>query len=165
MKMDPHEKLIAGSVIEFMNKKFGIKPKIIVKKKDSKGWIGDVVLNDNSVNGNKFYLHVAPGTSYRYMISTMLHELTHVKQISKGELLPTKDWKGIQWKKKPYISVKDYNKLMKTRDIKVYESLPWEKEARANQKKLLKVFFKSPEWNNLRGKSDTMDYVMDNIDY
>jgi hypothetical protein len=95
LKMKPHEKLLVNAIVEFMRKKFGITSKIIIKKKENDRLYGDVVLNDNSLNKNKFYLHFNPNQSYTLIIKSLLHELTHIKQISKGELKPTTDFKNL----------------------------------------------------------------------
>ena len=50
LKMKSHEKLLVSGVIEFMRKKFGFKSKIIVKKKENSALLGDISLNDNSLN-------------------------------------------------------------------------------------------------------------------
>jgi len=149
LKMKPHEKLIVNSVIEFMKSKLKFDAKIIVKKKENRGLVGDVVLNDNSLNKNKFYLHVSSTQSITNMIQTLIHELTHVKQISRKELKPSDDYKMILWKNKPFISVKEYKKLM--RKINEYNKLPWELEAHTNMTKLYKPFLNSSQWKSLSG--------------
>ena len=145
LKLKPHESLIVKSVVSFMTDKFGINPKIIVKKKEKTGLIGDISLNSNSVNNNKFYLHFNPNQSYKRIIQSMIHELTHVKQVSKNELLPNKYYITILWKGKEYITVKDYNKLMKL-DVTSYVKLPWEVEANQNMKSLYSTFINSKHW-------------------
>jgi hypothetical protein len=162
LKLKPYEKLIVNSVVSFMRDKFGINPKIIVKKKEKKGLIGDISLSDTSVKGGKFYLHFNPNQSYKMIIKSLIHELTHVKQVSKGELLPNKDYTSILWKGKEYITVKDYNKLMKKSPTD-YTKLPWEVEANNNMRGLYTQFINSKWWKGLRGKDQTLDYIMDNI--
>jgi hypothetical protein len=92
----------------------------------------------------------------------MLHELTHVKQVVKNELLPNKDYTAILWKGKEYITAKEYGKLMKS-DINSYMKLPWEIEADTNMKNLYPTFINSKYWNGLKGKDATLDYIIDNI--
>jgi hypothetical protein len=162
LKMKSHESLIVKSVISFMMDKYGFNAKIIVKKKDKMGMIGDISLNSNSVDGNKFYLHFNPNQSYQRIIQAMIHELTHVKQVSKKELLPNKDYTAILWKGKEYITAKDYGKLMKS-DVGSYMKLPWEVEAYSNMKSLYPQFVKSKYWLGLKGKDTTLDYIIDNI--
>jgi DNA polymerase III epsilon subunit-like protein len=79
----------------YISKVITSKRKVIVKKKNSKTMIGDVVLNDNSLNNNKFYLHFNPNQSIAMMIQSLIHELTHIKQISHKELKPSGDYKTI----------------------------------------------------------------------
>ena len=162
MKMKPHESLMVKSVVDFMMGKYGFNAKIIVKKKERAGLIGDISLSSTSVDGNKFYLHFNPNQSYQRIIQTMIHELTHVKQVSKGELLPNKDYTTILWKGKEYITAKDYGKLMKS-NLAEYMKLPWEVEAVSNMKSLYPQFIKSKHWLELKGKDTTLDYIIDNI--
>jgi hypothetical protein len=162
LKMKPHETLMVKAVVEFMMDKFNFKAKIIVKKKDKVGMIGDISLNSNSVDGNKFYLHFNPNQSYKRIIQAMIHELTHVKQVSKRELLPNKDYTAILWKGKEYITAKEYGKLMKS-DVASYRKLPWEIEAEGNMNGLYSSFIGSKYWKGLKGKDETMDFIIDNI--
>ena len=92
----------------------------------------------------------------------MIHELTHVKQVVKKELLPNKEYSAILWKGKEYINAKDYGKLMKS-DIASYVKLPWEMEADTNMKNLYSTFINSKYWKDLKGKDATLDYIIDNI--
>lgn len=162
LKLKPYETLMVKSVVAFMMDKFGFKAKIIVKKKDKVGLIGDISLSSTSVDGNKFYLHFNPNQSYERIITAMIHELTHVKQVSKKELLPNKDYTSIMWKGKDYITVKDYNKLMKS-NVGEYMKLPWEMEANKNMRSLYPQFINSKYWKELKGKDTTLDYIIDNI--
>ena len=162
LKLKPHEALIVKSVVSFMVDKYNFKAKIIVKKKDKVGVIGDISLNTNSVDNNKFYLHFNPNQSYTRIIQSMIHELTHVKQVSKRELLPNKDYTAIMWKGKEHINAKNYNKLMKS-NIGEYIKLPWEVEANKNMNNLYTPFINSKYWKELKGKDATLDYIIDNI--
>jgi YesN/AraC family two-component response regulator len=162
LKMKPYEALMVKSVVSFMMDKYNFNSKIIVKKKDKTGLIGDISLNSNSVNNNKFYLHFNPNQSYKRIIQSMIHELTHVKQVAKKELLPNKDYTSILWKGKEYITAKDYNKLMKS-NPKEYVKLPWEIEANNNMNNLYSTFINSKYWKDLKGKDTTLDYIIDNI--
>lgn len=162
LKLKPYEALMVKSVVSFMMDKYKFKAKIIVKKKDKAGMIGDISLNSNSVDNNKFYLHFNPNQSYKRIIQSMIHELTHVKQVSKSELLPNKEYTSILWKGKEYITAKEYGKLMKS-DISAYRNLPWETEADTNMTSLYPMFINSKHWKDLKGKDDTLDYIIDNI--
>ena len=162
LKLKPYEALMVKSVVSFMMDKYKFKAKIIVKKKDKAGKIGDISLNSNSVDNNKFYLHFNPNQSYKRIIQSMIHELTHVKQVSKSELLPNKEYTSILWKGKEYITAKEYGKLMKS-DISAYRNLPWEMEADTNMASLYSMFINSKHWKDLKGKDGTLDYIIDNI--
>ena len=162
LKLKPYETMLVKSVVSFMMDRYGFDAKIIVKKKDATEMIGDISLNSNSVNNGKFYLHFNPNQSYRRIIQAMIHELTHVKQVSKKELLPNKDYTAIIWKGKEYINIRDYNKIMKSDHIS-YTKLPWEAEAIANMNGLYSTFINSNHWKDLKGKDATMDFIIDNI--
>jgi hypothetical protein len=158
-----HEKYIIDAVINFLKAEWDFDAKIIVKKKQNNKFIGDISLNNNSVFNNKFTLHFNPNQSYLGMINSLIHELTHIKQVSKGELRSTSDWKFLIWKDNYKISVRDYNKMMK--DFTKYKEVPWEKEAYYNMLdvSLRDKLFKSKYWINLKGKDYNLDFIIDNM--
>lgn len=156
-----YEKIIIDSVINFMKFKYNFDTNIIVKKKQNAKLIGDVILNDNSVNNNKFILHFNPNQSYNQIIKSLIHELTHIKQIFKKELKPSNDYKSLIWKNNFIIKTVDYNKIMK--DIYRYKELPWEKEAYNNMDLYYDEFINSNYWKQLKGKDINIDFIMDNI--
>ena len=160
-----HEKLIIQTVIKFMNAKFGINPKITVKKKNSTTLIGDVIMNTNSLYNNKFTVHFNPKMSYVTIIQALFHELTHVKQMSKGELGANSNWDAITWMGKEYITVTDYNKLLKGGKRDAYVKLPWEVEAIKNQhdSSLFNQWLKSPFVSKIRNKDVNVDFILDNL--
>lgn len=158
-----YEKYIIDAVIGFLKNEWDFDAKITVKKKQNNSLIGDISLNNNSVVNNKFTLHFNPNQSYLEVIKSLIHELTHVKQVHKGELKPKSDWKSIIWKDNYELTVKEYNK--KTKDFNEYKELPWEKEAYNNMldTSLRNKLFQSDYWVNLKGKDPTLDYIIDNI--
>ena len=106
LKMKPHEKLITSAIISFMVEYHNFRAQITVRKKNSKDMIGDISLTETSVEKHKFFVHVNPNQSYEQIIKSLIHELTHVKQVVKGELLPNKDYTAIKWMGDDYITVK-----------------------------------------------------------
>lgn len=160
--LKPYEKLIVGAVVAFMKDTYNFDAKIMVKKVNKVGLLGDVVLNDNSINKNKFTVQVASNQSIKFLLNSLIHELTHVKQISKGELRPSDDYKSLRWKGKHFITVKDYKSIGRV-GIEKYKQLPWEAEAYGAAEKLDDSFLKSKYWTNLKGKDPIMDQIMDNI--
>ena len=162
LKMKSHEKLMANAVVSFMNDKFNMKPTIIVKKKDKDGYGGNIVLSDTAVKKKRFYLYFNPNYSYKDIIRIMLHELTHVKQVYKGELLPSSDDKFIMWKGKEYISVTDYKRAMRKGGTE-YMNFPWEVEAEQNMKKLYNKFIRSKHWQELKGEDPKLDAIIDKL--
>jgi hypothetical protein len=162
LKLKPHEKLITSAMISFMVEHYNFRAQITVRKKNSKDMIGDISLTDTSVEKHKFFVHVNPNQSYMQIIKSLIHELTHVKQVVKGELLPNKDYTAIKWMGEEYITVKEYNQLMRKNPME-YRKLPWEVEADKAMFDLYDIFLNSNYWKSLRGKDTTMDFIMDNI--
>ena len=160
--LKPYKKMIIGSVVAFMKDKYKLNANITLKRKSNPALIGDVPMNHNSVNKNKFTVHWNPNYSTEYLIKILIHELTHVKQISKKELQPAPDYKSIYWKGKEFITVRDYNKLIK-KDRNSNRKLPWEIEADTNMKKLYSEFLNSSYWKGMYGKDVTLDYLIDNL--
>jgi len=75
-----------------------------------------------------FYIDLYGGQDLSNLIKTLFHEITHVKQFSKRELVydqPYDSWKGKKYKSNEC----EYNR-------------PWEKEARKMEKKLFEKFVK-----------------------
>ena len=163
--LKPYEKIMANAVVEFFKKKSNVDGQIIVKHKPSDKYIGDIRLNDTTVNKNKFIVFFDKEQGTRMAIKALFHELTHVKQVNKKELLPNDDYTAIDWNGKEFITVKDYNKVLKKaqHDPKEYNSLPWEKEAIDSSDDLLNDFIGSPEWTAMKGKDKTLDAIIDNI--
>lgn len=162
-RIKKYEKLLINAVVNFLKDEWEFDAKITVKKKQNENLIGDISLNNNSVNNNKFTVHFNPNQSYIEIIKSLIHELTHVMQVSKGHLKPSDNWKSIIWKGDYVLDVKDYKKMM--RNFNEYKQLPWEKEAYDNMSdaKLRGRLFDSKYWNELRGKDDTLDYIINNI--
>jgi hypothetical protein len=157
-----HDALLIRAIVHFMKKEISIpNVKITIKRKDKQMSFGDVVMNDNSVNKNKFTVHWNPNQSKRMMIQSLIHELTHVKQIAKKELQPGPDYKSLYWKGKEYITVRELKKKMK--NVGDYMKLPWEKEAYGNMKPLYNKFLKSKQWEDLKCKDPNLDYIIQNI--
>jgi hypothetical protein len=75
---------------------------------------------------NKFFITIGKHLSKADQVSTMIHELVHLKQYARGELKATVD--GFRWNgRKPY-------------PYKNYERSPWEKEAFFLEEEILAEF-------------------------
>lgn len=159
-KLKNWEKLLVKSIVDYAKTTFNFNAKIIVKKKSKNNLLGDISLSNASVNNNTFTLHYNPNQSLDMQIQTLIHELTHVKQVVRGELLPTDDWKGIKWKGKLFITVAE---LKKIKSISDYKALPWEAEAYANMKVYDKKYKSSTFFKQLVGKDKTLDYIIQNL--
>lgn len=157
----PYEKAINNAILNFCKEEFGFDAKITFRKTSGNKFIGDVVLNDNSLNHNKFTVHYNSKYGYSARFKIMFHELTHVKQISNGELRPSDDWKSLLWKDDFEISVIEYKKVMK-KGPEQYNLLPWEVEAIRNQKdkSLLDKFLQSSYLKDLKGSDVTIDAIL-----
>lgn len=163
LRVKPHEKLLIDAVINFFKNQWNFKAKVIVKKKDNDNQIGDISLSDAAVNRHKFTLHFNPNQSTLYLIKTLIHELTHINQVVKGELRPNDTWDKILWKDDFSITLKEFRKT--TKNFKEYSNLPWEVEAYKNQKdkSLLNKLLRSSYWKELKGKDATLDFIIDNL--
>jgi hypothetical protein len=159
--MKPHDKLLMGALTSFMKNTLNFSAKVTVKKKSSNSLFGDLSLSRASIGG-KITVHYNPNASYEMQLKSLIHELIHAKQVVKGELKPSDDWKELVWKGKSIISVKDYNKFQK-KDINQYKNLPWEKEAYEGMDKYYRMFLKSKEFNNLTNKDPNLDYIISNL--
>lgn len=160
-KMKDYEKLLVASLSKFMQDKLGFNARITIKKKNSTSLFGDLVLSPSAMKG-KITLHYNPNQGWGETLKSLAHELIHAKQVVKGELKPSKDWKSVVWGGKEY-PVRDLNKMVKDRDIKSYKNLPWEKEAYDGMNKYYKMFMNSKYWDNLSGKDPSLDYILSNL--
>lgn len=157
----PYEKLYINSIVEFMKSKLGFEASISVRKKQNAKFFGDISLNNNSVKNHKFTVHFNPNATFYTIITSLIHELTHVKQVVKGELKPAEDYKSIIWNDDYVLTVREYNKAMK--NFKTYSELPWEAEAYANMKPMHDEFISSKYWLDLKGRDANLDFIIDNI--
>ena len=78
--------------------------------------------------GRKFKLSIKKGLSIYELISTLCHEMVHVKQYAKGELRWCNKTSNRMWKKKVYNDI-------------AYDDQPWEKEAYKLEPKMAIDFF------------------------
>lgn len=95
--------------------------------------------------------------SLKYVLKSIIHELTHIKQVQYGQLAT--DGISILWEGVPVISVNQYNSLKRS-DWAVYSELPFEKEAFANSEELFNLYVSSPYFKDLANSEDTsVSYV------
>ena len=155
-KISTWQKLYRQSIVDFFFRKYKLKATIKYKPIKSKKFFGDVVLNNDSINKHIFTLRYNPDSGFEYMLMSILHELTHVKQTIKKHL--SVDDKGtiILWKGKKVILVNDYKNIK----YDEYKQLPWEVEAIKLSKSLPEEFYKSPEYLSLEGKDKSLDYII-----
>lgn len=89
---------------------------------------------DNNRQPRKFVIsiHIPPKVTLRYIISTLAHEMVHVKQFVKNELidLPSTDYNVSVFKNKKY----NLNRVG-------YYDQPWEIEAYGRERGLTREYF------------------------
>lgn len=150
-------KKLYEAFLEFLQDyyKTNINVEILFRKPNTKkffGWIDLIGLS------NKKYKIIV-----EHQLSGVLgkigHEFTHIKQFLDGNLGYSIDEVHILWKKKEYITVKEYNNI---NDFATYSKLPWEAEAYKMQDKLPGLFLKSKQFKDIQGTDSTIDYLMDN---
>jgi hypothetical protein len=156
-KLKPHEKLLFNAYIDFLQEyyKTNINLEISFRKPNTRklfGWIDLIGLQ------NKKYKIIVEYKPYG-MLGTVGHEFTHIHQFLRGDLGYSKDEKYILWNKKEFITVKEYSKI---NDFATYKKIPWEAEAYKMQDKLPGLFLKSKQFKNLKGKNETLDFLIDN---
>lgn len=97
---------------------------------------GYIILLDKPCNSRMFNIIISDNLSYKMTISTLAHEMIHVKQFARGEL----NWKHspiIIWKNTSFNENYNYWKLPFEREAHVMENELYEKwiEAKKNIKK------------------------------
>lgn len=153
---------LVNSAIDFMKEKYNLDVKITLKKIEHKKFFGDISLNKNAIENNSFVLNFNPNTGYRYMLSALFHELTHIKQVYTGELKPSEDYRYIIWKNDFKLPVKEYNQIVK--NYNEYKKLPWEEVAYQEMDKLLDEFLESKYAEELKNSDDkNLRFIMNNI--
>lgn len=118
-----------------LNKQISVKLKFI--KKDIILYEDDCAYMewmDNNRQPRKFVIsiHTPPNVSLRYIISTLAHEMVHVKQFVKNELidLPSTNYNVSVFKNKKY----NLNRV-------AYYDQPWEIEAFGRERGLTREYF------------------------
>jgi hypothetical protein len=104
----------------------------------NKGSFGDIDLFDtiSNIRQKKFDLRLDKNTNTDILLGALAHELTHIKQVYKGELDISSDNQFLMWQGRNAISVTEYNNIISSKNINRYVKLAWEQEAYANQKLL-----------------------------
>lgn len=151
-------KIVFDKYIEFLKEKLNINKniKLIIKKNVGKQQIGHISLSDIE---KPIYEVTILESGLKYMLGVIAHEMTHIKQIINKELTNKDDI--ILWNKKEIINNEDYINLG-LKNFDKYKLLPWEKEAYHNQDLMPNEFKKSKYYTELKGKNDTLDYLINN---
>ena len=144
------EEIFFNSAIEYGKKKLGIKSKVKLKhKKSTKKVFGhiDLLSNDNTIVFDK-------ELSTKLAIENIYHELVHIKQKKKKELSYSDGFLIFNGQKY------DLNEYNNTSDYNFHSKFPWEKEANKKSVILQKQFFKSKEFQDLKGINSNLDFVI-----
>lgn len=118
-----------------LNKQINVKLKIIRKTIiNYEDDCANVEWMDNNRQPRRFTIHinVPPKPSLKYIIGTLAHEMVHVKQFVKNELvdLPSTDYNVSMFKNKKY----NLNRVS-------YFDQPWEIEAYGRERGLTREYF------------------------
>lgn len=118
-----------------LNKQINIKLKLVKKPViNYEDDCANVEWMDNNRQPRKFVMNIfiPPKVSLRYIISALAHEMVHVKQFVKNELidLPSTDFNVSVYKNKKY----NINKVS-------YYDQPWEIEAYGRERGLTREYF------------------------
>jgi len=162
-KLKPYEKKLFMAYVDFLKEYFHQSKEVEIsfRKPSARATFGYIDL----VAFSKGKYKIIVENNFSLLLGHIAHEYTHVSQYLNGYLDFNKDQTQILWKKEPYISIKDLNKVMKDRDMVTYKNLPWEAEAYKNQDKLPDVFKSSPQFKELKdnAKDATLIFVLDNL--
>ncbi len=124
---------------------------LVANLEKTQGFLGFCIWTDEPYRGREFDIEIDANLHPRFLLTTLAHELVHIKQYAKGELrclLTTateQSWHG---------------KRYKCRDITVREStrLPWEVEARGLEEQLF------IEWTEDCNIDDDWTYLNIHVD-
>lgn len=127
-KIKDYYRLIIIAVVKFLKEEFLIDKDIVIIIKESKNnnKYGEV----NLTNGKVFKLELNLNQSFSLIIKSIIHELTHIKQISKKELRISVDGLNILYGTDFTLPIIKYKEISK--DLSKYRYLPWEVEAYDN---------------------------------
>jgi hypothetical protein len=129
-------KVLEFFLIELMGSDFN---KVNIKlsfEKLQRGHFGNTIFQKGETG--KFNLQISNDTSFDMMLIGLAHEVTHIVQVAKGDLVfktaSDVEWHGTE------VSIDPSSVLgSKSFNFKTYQALPWEKEARDNEKKLVSL--------------------------
>ena len=153
-----HEKLLYNAYIDFLKDYYKVTKDVTlsIRKPTGKALFGYIDLM--ALREGKYKVIIQGGYGALEHIG---HEFTHVAQYDRGDFNCTDDYKMLIWKKKEFVLVKDYAKLQ-GKDFEKYKKVPWEAEAYKQQELLPGLFKESKFLQELKGKDDTLDFLIDN---
>ena len=129
---DIAEKVVAFCIKQLLPKYRSLDITISFKKlQENYGAYGFCNSADYYSKNREFILEIDKDIRLYDLVSTICHEMVHVKQYVKGELSDLFSESGTKWKKKKFAL--DYD----------YDDSPWEKEAFRLEEKLAIECFKS----------------------
>lgn len=160
-KIKDYYRLIIIAVVKFLKEEFLIDKDIVIIIKESKNnnKYGEV----NLTNGKVFKLELNLNQSFTLIIKSIIHELTHIKQISKKELRISVDGLNILYGTDFTLPITKYEEISK--DLSKYRYLPWEIEAYSNMSDniLFDKIVNSKYWLELKGQDRNIDFIIKNL--
>ena len=148
------DKILNDDFLDFLKTEYKINKKIIIKnKRTSKKVFGVVKIHE--LKAGKYIIRVEVA-HLKLKYDYIAHEFIHIVQFLRGDL-DEKD-EDVVWKGKPYILIKDYNRL----SYQDYIKLPWENEAIKEADKLVNKYENSGRWKLLKGQDVNIDFMLDN---
>jgi len=130
--VQPEEKKTVDRVKKFAYAELNIPSSIRITTRkirtNKKSLYAGVNVSSNNVKNNNYTLFIRENMPQEILERMVLHEIAHIKQLHKEELVFDFERKMIMWKKKDIIDFKKYNELL-TKNLNEYNKLPWEVDA------------------------------------
>jgi len=142
--------MLANQAFEIVNDKFltrinDISLSVIGSDKllEVENICGDIEWQDRNHRPRKFKIRIDTTQTYVMFVRTVLHELVHLKQFAKGELMYHLRENVVSWR--PH-----REKIVRYKPTTDYWDLPWEIEAHGREIGLLRLLTdKHDEWRYL----------------
>lgn len=117
--------------------KISRKLKITIKIKRLRGLRGDCIWVDSNHKPKEFAINLSSRLCYETFLTILAHELVHVKQFVRGELMDYVRYPGVsRWQGRPVYYDDDYY---------THPTLPWEIEAYGYQSALCSYYLTANE--------------------
>ena len=158
-KVTGYERILWRGIVGHMNEgsvKVTLRPMKRAMGRGGLKGIGSVRLHEMTRGRYDIRFHRFDGGAPLITMGYIAHEMTHVRQFTRGQLRYEDGM--IQWHGKPYMSGADYAAIT---NYAKYAKLPWEAEAIRVGKTLPQQWLRSTT-PSLKGQDPTLDYMIDN---